>query len=134
MVPRPLMEVVDVKDSFAAVIAQVNLTAHSRFPIIDGSRDNVVGILLAKDLLRVQRDDDFTLRDWVRPAVFIPEFKRLDGLLRELRVSRNHMAMVIDEYAGIAGLITIEDVLEQIVGEIEDEYDTATTTDEQHRA
>ncbi|MBE2259685.1 MAG: CBS domain-containing protein [Candidatus Accumulibacter sp.] len=123
MVPRQLMEVVDVGDSLATVIAQVNRTAHSRFPVVDGSRDNVVGILLAKDLLRVQREDGFTLRDWLRPAVFIPEFKRLDGLLREFRVSRNHMAIVIDEYAGIAGLLTIEDVLEQIVGEIEDEYD-----------
>ncbi|MEF8769028.1 HlyC/CorC family transporter [Candidatus Accumulibacter contiguus] len=123
MVPRPLMEVVDVSDSLAEVISQVNTTAHSRFPVINGSRDNVIGILLAKDLLRVQREDDFKLRDWVRPAVFITEFKRLDVLLREFRVSRNHMAIVIDEYAGIAGLITIEDVLEQIVGEIEDEYD-----------
>ena len=123
MVPRPLMEVVDISDSLAEVIKQVNTTAHSRFPVINGSRDNVVGILLAKDLLRVQGEGDFKLRDWVRPAVFIPEFKRLDVLLREFRVSRNHMAIVIDEYAGIAGLVTIEDVLEQIVGEIEDEYD-----------
>ena len=123
MVPRPLMEVVDIRDSLAEVVSRVNTTAHSRFPVINGSRDNVVGILLAKDLLRVQGDSDFRLRDWVRPAIFIPEFKRLDILLREFRVSRNHMAIVIDEYAGIAGLITIEDVLEQIVGEIEDEYD-----------
>ncbi len=123
MVPRPLMEVVDVGDSLDAVIDRVNTTAHSRFPVINGSRDNVIGILLSKDLLRVQRDGNFNLREWARPAVFIPEFKRLDVLLREFRVSRNHMAIVIDEYAGIAGLITIEDVLEQIVGEIEDEYD-----------
>ncbi|MBK7954388.1 MAG: CBS domain-containing protein [Candidatus Accumulibacter sp.] len=123
MVPRPLMEVVDVGDSLDTVIDRVNTTAHSRFPVINGSRDNVIGILLSKDLLRVQREGVFNLRDWARPAVFIPEFKRLDVLLREFRVSRNHMAIVIDEYAGIAGLITIEDVLEQIVGEIEDEYD-----------
>ncbi|WP_313951867.1 transporter associated domain-containing protein [Accumulibacter sp.] len=123
MVPRPLMEVVDIGDSLETIIAQVNRTAHSRFPVVEGNRDKVIGILLAKDLLRVQREVGFDLRDWVRPAVFISEFKRLDGLLREFRVSRNHMAMVIDEYAGIAGLITIEDVLEQIVGEIEDEYD-----------
>jgi magnesium and cobalt transporter len=123
MVPRPLMEVVDVSDSLRKSSARSTPPLHSRFPVINGSRDNVIGILLAKDLLRVQRDDDFKLRDWVRPAVFIPEFKRLDVLLREFRVSRNHMAIVIDEYAGIAGLITIEDVLEQIVGEIEDEYD-----------
>ncbi len=123
MVPRPLMEVVDINDSLAEVIARVNTTAHSRFPVINGSSDNVLGIMLAKDLLRVGRDEAFALSDWVRPVVFIPEFKRLDVLLREFRVSRNHMAIVIDEYAGIAGLITIEDVLEQIVGEIEDEYD-----------
>ncbi|MBL8393198.1 MAG: CBS domain-containing protein [Candidatus Accumulibacter sp.] len=123
MVPRMLMEVVDANDSFDEVIGRVNRTAHSRFPVINDSADNVIGILLAKDLLRVARDAPFTLRDWIRPAVFIPEFKRLDVLLREFRVSRNHMAIVIDEYAGIAGLITIEDVLEQIVGEIEDEYD-----------
>ena len=123
MVPRPLMQVVDVNDAFEDVIAQVNTTAHSRFPVVNSSADNGIGILLAKDLLRVERADAFTLRDWVRPAVFIPEFKRLDVLLREFRVSRNHMAIVVDEYAGIAGLVTIEDVLEQIVGEIEDEYD-----------
>jgi len=130
MVPRPLMEVVDIRDSLAEVVSRVNTTAHSRFPVINGSRDNVVGILLAKDLLRVQGEGDFRLRDWVRPAVFIPEFKRLDLLLREFRVSRNHMAIVIDEYAGIAGLVTIEDVLEQIVGEIEDEYDFDETDDQ----
>ena len=123
MVPRPLMEVIDADDSLETIIAQVNRTAHSRFPVIEGNRDHVIGILLAKDLLRVQREDDFRLRDWLRPAIFIPEFKRLDGLLREFRISHNHMAVVIDEYAGVAGLITIEDVLEQIVGEIEDEYD-----------
>lgn len=123
MVPRPLMEVVDIGDSFVDLLTQINRTAHSRFPVINGDRDHVIGILLAKDLLRVQPDLPFDLRDWVRPAVFIPEFKRLDALLREFRVSRNHMAMVIDEYAGIAGLVTLEDVLEQIVGEIADEYD-----------
>ena len=123
MVPRPMMEVVDVQDSLQQVINQVNTTLHSRFPVINGSRDNVIGILLTKDLLRVPHTDGFNLRDWIRPAVFIPEYKRLDVLLREFRVSRNHMAIVIDEYAGIAGLITIEDVLEQIVGDIADEYD-----------
>ena len=132
MVPRPLMEVIDAKDSLETIIAQVNRTAHSRFPVVEGNRDQVIGILLAKDLLRVQRGDDFRLRDWVRPAIFVPEFKRLDGLLREFRVSRNHMAVVIDEYAGVAGLITIEDVLEQIVGEIEDEYDFAEEDDNIH--
>lgn len=123
MVPRAMMEFVAIDDPLDKVIAQVNRTAHSRFPVIDNNRDNVVGILLAKDLLRVRPDRAFNLRDWLHPAVFIPESKRLNVLLREFRVSHNHMAIVIDEYAGVSGLITIEDVLEQIVGEIEDEYD-----------
>ena len=123
MVPRAMIEFVDIDAPLDKVIAQVNRTAHSRFPVIDDNRDNVVGILLAKDLLRVRPDRPFNLRDWLHPAVFIPESKRHNVLLREFRVSRNHMAIVIDEYAGVSGLITIEDVLEQIVGEIEDEYD-----------
>ncbi len=123
MVPRAMIEFIDIDAPLEEVIAQVNRTAHSRFPVIDDNRDNVVGILLAKDLLRVRADRPFNLRDWLHPAVFIPESKRLNVLLREFRVSRNHMAIVIDEYAGVSGLITIEDVLEQIVGEIEDEYD-----------
>ena len=123
MVPRAMIEFIDIDAPLEEVIAQVNRTAHSRFPVIDDSRDNVVGILLAKDLLRVRADRPFNLRDWLHPAVFIPESKRLNVLLREFRVSRNHMAIVIDEYAGVSGLITIEDVLEQIVGEIEDEFD-----------
>ncbi|MFT3849529.1 MAG: transporter associated domain-containing protein [Propionivibrio sp.] len=123
MVPRAMMEFVEIDDPLDAIIAQVNRTAHSRFPVIDDNRDNVVGILLAKDLLRVRPDRPFNLRDWLHPAVFIPESKRLNVLLREFRVSRNHMAIVVDEYAGVSGLVTIEDVLEQIVGEIEDEYD-----------
>ena len=93
------------------------------FPVVDGDRDNALGILLAKDLLRIHTEESFDLRDWLRPAVFIPESKRLNVLLREFRVSRNHMAIVVNEYGGVAGLVTIEDVLEQIVGDIEDEYD-----------
>lgn len=123
MVPRSQMEVVDIDAPLDEIVAYVNKTAHSRFPVIDGSRDNVIGILLAKDLLRMQSEADFNLRDWLRPAVFIPESKRLNVLLREFRVSRNHMAVVVDEYAGVSGVVTIEDVLEQIVGDIEDEYD-----------
>lgn len=123
MVPRARMEIVDIDDPLSEIIDHVNRTAHSRFPVVDGKRDNVIGILLAKDLLRLQADSRFKLRDWLRPAVFIPESKRLNVLLREFRVSHNHMAIVIDEYAGVSGLITIEDVLEQIVGDIEDEYD-----------
>ncbi|HXA46321.1 MAG TPA: transporter associated domain-containing protein, partial [Burkholderiaceae bacterium] len=98
-------------------------TAHSRFPAVEGERDKVVGILLAKDLLRYYAEDAFDVRDMLRPAVFIPESKRLNVLLRDFRANRNHMAIVVDEYGGVAGLITIEDVLEQIVGDIEDEYD-----------
>ena len=123
MVPRAKMEVVDIEDSLDEIVGRVNRTAHSRFPVIEGKRDNVIGILLAKDLLRVPGDRPFKLRDWLHPVVFIPESKRLNVLLREFRVSHNHMAVVIDEYAGVSGLITIEDVLEQIVGDIEDEYD-----------
>lgn len=123
MVPRAQMEVVDIDDPLDKIIAHVNRTAHSRFPVIDGSRDNVTGVLLAKDLLRLQGETRFNLRDWIRPTVFIPESKRLNVLLREFRVSHHHMAVVVDEYAGVCGLITIEDVLEQIVGDIEDEYD-----------
>ena len=129
MVPRAMMEFVEIDDPLDKIIAQVNRTAHSRFPVIDDNRDNVVGILLAKDLLRVRSDRAFNLRDWLHPAVFIPESKRLNVLLREFRVSHNHMAIVVDEYAGVSGLITIEDVLEQIVGEIEDEYDFDETED-----
>ena len=123
MVPRARMEVVDIEDSLDAIVEQVNRTAHSRFPVIEDNRDNVIGILLAKDLLRIRQDRPVRLRDWLRPAVFIPESKRLNVLLREFRVSHNHMAIVVDEYAGVSGLVTIEDVLEQIVGDIEDEYD-----------
>ncbi len=129
MVPRAKMEVVDVNDPFDEIIEQINRTAHSRFPVIEDNRDNVIGVLLAKDMLRTRKDRPFSLRDWVRPVVFIPESKRLNVLLREFRVSHNHMAVVIDEYAGVSGLITIEDVLEQIVGEIEDEYDLDETED-----
>jgi magnesium and cobalt transporter len=123
MVPRAQMDVVDVDDPIDDIIAVVIDAAHSRFPVLDGDRDKVLGVLLAKDLLRLHTEKDFDLRDWLRPAVFIPESKRLNVLLREFRVSRNHMAIVVNEYGGVAGLVTIEDVLEQIVGDIEDEYD-----------
>ena len=123
MVPRALMEVVDINAPMARIIPFVIETAHSRFPVIDGDRDNVLGVMLAKDLLRIHVEADFDLRAWLRPVVFIPEAKRLDVLLREFRVSRNHMAIVVNEYGSVDGLVTIEDVLEQIVGDIEDEYD-----------
>ena len=123
MVPRAQMDVIDVNDPLDEILPTVIEAAHSRFPVVDGDRDNILGILLAKDLLRLQTDAGFNLRESLRPTVFIPESKRLNVLLREFRVSRNHMAIVVNEYGGVAGLVTIEDVLEQIVGDIEDEYD-----------
>ena len=106
-------------------------TNHSRFPVFEGDRDHVIGILLAKDLLRFYAgEEEFSVRDMLRPAVFIPEAKRLNVLLKDFRANRNHMAMVVDEYGGVAGLVTIEDVLEQIVGDIEDEYDFDETADD----
>jgi magnesium and cobalt transporter len=123
MVPRSQMDVIDVAEPVDAFIGHVIETAHSRFPVFEGNRDHVIGILLAKDLLRYYTEEDFDLRSMLRPAVFIPEAKPLNVLLRDFRANRNHMAIVVDEYGGVAGLITIEDVLEQIVGDIEDEYD-----------
>ncbi len=123
MIPRAQMDVIDIDHPLDEILPFVIEAAHSRFPVIDGDRDKILGVLLAKDLLRVHTEANFDLRDWLRPAVFIPESKRLNVLLREFRVSRNHMAIVVNEYGGVAGLVTIEDVLEQIVGDIEDEYD-----------
>ncbi len=123
MVPRSQMDVVDIAKPIEEWLPMVLETAHSRFPAVDGDRDKVVGVLLAKDLLRYYAEESFDVRDMLRPAVFIPESKRLNVLLRDFRANRNHIAIVVDEYGGVAGLITIEDVLEQIVGDIEDEYD-----------
>src|SRR5262247_2694673 len=124
MIPRAQMDVIDINESPDKFIPHVIATAHSRFPVIDRDRDHVIGVLLAKDLLRYYAgEEEFNARDMLRPAIFVPESKRLNVLLREFRASRNHMAMVVDEYGGVAGLVTIEDVLEQIVGDIEDEYD-----------
>ena len=123
MIPRAQMDVVDINEPPEKLLPFVIETAHSRFPAVDGDRDDVVGILLAKDLLRLCTDEEVDLRDMLRPAVYIPESKRLNVLLREFRASRNHIAIVVDEYGGVAGLVTIEDVLEQIVGDIADEYD-----------
>jgi len=126
MIPRSRMVVVERTHSPEQFLPVLLESAHSRFPVVDGDRDKVIGILLAKDVLRYFEDDDsrsFNMRDMLRPAVFIPESKRLNVLLNEFRANRNHMAVVVDEYAGVAGLVTIEDVLEQIVGDIEDEHD-----------
>jgi magnesium and cobalt transporter len=124
MVPRAQMDMIDVNETPDKFIPHVIATAHSRFPVIDRDRDDVIGVLLAKDLLRYYAgEEEFNVRHMLRPAVFVPESKRLNVLLREFRANRNHMAIVVDEYGGVAGLVTIEDVLEQIVGDIEDEYD-----------
>jgi len=129
MLPRSQMDVIDITDPPEKFIPFVIETAHSRFPVIDENKDDVIGILLAKDLLRYYAGEDFKVRDMLRPAVFIPEAKRLNVLLKEFRSNRNHIAIVVDEYGGVAGMVTIEDVLEQIVGDIEDEYDFDETED-----
>ncbi len=129
MIPRSQMEMIDINDKPETFIDQVIETAHSRFPVTGDSKDDIIGVLLAKDLLRYFAGKEFNIREMLRPAVFIPESKRLNVLLREFRVSRNHMAIVVDEYGGVAGLVTIEDVLEQIVGDIEDEFDFDQETD-----
>jgi magnesium and cobalt transporter len=130
MIPRAQMDAIDIRETPEQFIPSVIATAHSRFPVFDGNRDDVVGVLLAKDLLRYYAgEEEFNVREMLRPAIFVPESKRLNVLLREFRASRNHMAIVVDEYGGVAGLVTIEDVLEQIVGEIEDEYDFDEASD-----
>jgi magnesium and cobalt transporter len=126
MVPRAQMVVVERDAPLDALLGTAIESGHSRFPVTGESRDEVVGILLAKDLLPYlagDRAEPFNVREALRPAVFVPESKRLNVLLRDFRSTRNHMAIVVDEYGGVAGLVTIEDVLEQIVGEIDDEYD-----------
>lgn len=129
MVPRAQMDVIDISETPDAFVPKVIETAHSRFPVIDGSKDKIIGILLAKDLLRYYAGEEFNVREMLRPAIFIPESKRLNVLLKEFRSTRNHIAIVVDEYGGVSGLLTIEDVLEQIVGDIEDEYDFDETED-----
>jgi hemolysin (HlyC) family protein len=124
MIPRAQMDVVSIDDDPAQFIPYILEARHSRFPVIGENKDDVVGILLAKELLNFYANPDaFNLRDTLRPAVFVPESKRLNVLLRDFRANRNHIAIVVDEYGGVSGLVTIEDVLEQIVGDIEDEYD-----------
>src|SRR5690606_24633781 len=124
--PRAQMVVVERDSSLEEILPILTESAHSRFPVIGENKDEVLGILLAKDLLSYftnGRVNEFNVRDILRPAVFIPESKRLNVLLKEFRASRNHIALVVDEYGGIDGMVTIEDVLEQIVGEIADEHD-----------
>ena len=124
MIPRAQMDCVSIDDEPPEFMELILETRHSRFPVIGESKDDVVGILLAKELLNYYANPEaFNLREILRPAVFVPESKRLNVLLREFRANRNHIAIVVDEYGGVSGLVTIEDVLEQIVGDIEDEYD-----------
>jgi magnesium and cobalt transporter len=123
MVPRAQMDMVDLHETPEQILPKVIEAGHSRFPVYGDNKDDIVGVLLAKELLRYFAGHEFSLREMLRPAVFVPESKRLNVLLRDFRRNRNHMAIVVDEYGGVAGLLTIEDVLEQIVGEIEDEFD-----------
>lgn len=125
MVPSTRMELVNIEDSNDIMLHGVIDTAHSRFPVFEGDRENIIGILMAKDLLKLQRAPELSIRALLRPAVFVPESKGLNDLLRDFQSNHNHLAIVIDEFGRVAGLITIEDVLEQIVGEIEDEFDMA---------
>lgn len=123
MVAAPRMHLLDINADFSSLLNAVIRTGHSRFPVYEGSRDNIMGVLLAKDLLKRQRSPDIHLRALLRPTFFVPESKGLVDLLTELRDRRNHLALVVDEFGKTAGLITIEDILEEIVGEIEDEFD-----------
>jgi len=128
MVPRARMDMLDVDESVAVLLPKIVAMAHSRFPVFEQSRDNIIGTFMTKDLLRHMLNPSLNLRDLVRPAVFIPETKRVNVLLQEFRSHRNHIAIVIDEHGGITGLVTLEDVLEQIVGAIEDEFDDSEQT------
>jgi magnesium and cobalt transporter len=124
MVAAPRMDLINIDAALEESLHQVIDTGHSRFPVYESNREDIVGILLAKDLLKLQRAPELNIRTLLRPPVFVPESKSLNDLLREFRNTRNHMALVVDEFGRIAGLITIEDVLEQIVGDIEDEFDS----------
>ena len=125
MVAAPRMDLINIDAPFDELLHLIIDTAHSRFPVYEGDKENILGILMAKDLLKMQRAPELNIKALLRPAVFVPESKGLNDLLREFRGNRNHLAIVIDEFGRVAGLITIEDVLEQIVGEIEDEFDIA---------
>jgi magnesium and cobalt transporter len=125
MVPATRMDLVNIDDTYDVLLHTVIEGGHSRFPVFEGERENIIGILMSKDLLKLQRAPELNIRALLRPVVFVPETKGLNDLLREFQGNRNHQAIVIDEFGRVAGLITIEDVLEQIVGEIEDEFDIA---------
>ena len=125
MVPATRMDLLNIGDADDALLNAVIDAGHSRFPVFEGERENIIGILMSKDLLKLQRAPELNIRALLRPVVFVPESKGLNDLLREFQGNRNHQAIVIDEFGRVAGLVTIEDVLEQIVGEIEDEFDIA---------
>jgi len=123
MIPRTNMDMLDISHSLAEILPKIIQTSHSRFPVYDTSRDQIMGVLLAKDLLGATQKKSFDWRQQLRPALFIPESKPLNILLREFRVKKNHLALVVDEFSQVVGMVTIEDVIEQITGDIEDEYD-----------
>ena len=130
MITRSKMDVIKAGDSIERIIAYAVETAHSRFPVIENDKDNILGILLAKDLLKhVLNPEQFNLKNVLRPAVFVPEGKPLNTLLKEFREQRNHMAIVVDEYGGTSGLVTFEDIIEEIIGDIEDEFDEDDSAD-----
>lgn len=133
MVPRAQMVCINAEDAIDQIVAFAVEKGHSRFPVYQGERMNVVGVLLAKDLLRIHANSPVSLCEMLSPAVFIPESKRLNVLLHDFRINRNHIAIVVDEYGGVAGLVTIEDVLEQIVGDIEDELHSEVLTADSDR-
>ena len=128
MVPRARIDMLDADESVSVLLPKIVEMAHSRFPVFEETRDNIIGTFMTKDMLRHMLNPSLTLRDLVRPAIFIPETKRVNVLLQEFRSHRNHIAIVIDEHGGISGLVTLEDVLEQIVGAIEDEFDDSEQT------
>jgi magnesium and cobalt transporter len=130
MVATPRMDLLDIEAPYDELLGMVIHSGHSRFPVFEGQKDNIIGILLAKDLLKIQRAPELNLRALLRQPVFVPESKELNELLRDFRSNRSHLAIVIDEFGNTAGLVTIEDVLEEIVGEIEDEFDDKDNTDD----
>ena len=133
MITRSQMNVIKENDGIDRIVAYIIETSHSRFPVISGDKDEVLGILHAKDLLKFMANpEQFNLQNILRPAVFVPEGKSLNSLLKELREQRNHMAIVIDEYGSVSGLVTFEDIIEQIVGDIEDEFDEDESADNIH--
>tara|TARA_B100001113_G_scaffold128669_1_gene105040 strand:+ start:350 stop:1183 length:834 start_codon:yes stop_codon:yes gene_type:complete len=128
MIPRPHVIAIDVNEELNNVITKVIDSGHSRFPVVNGKLDEIIGILHAKDLLKNQINtaDEFDLNDYIRPATFIPESKRLNVLLNDFKASRNHIAIIIDEHSNVSGLVTLEDLIEEIIGEIDDEHDVST--------